>query len=219
MLLNILEIVIDYIFIFSETKYRNVKEKLEKKGTAVVDTNWPDNREEDGSAADEVHQKEDLLPPIVITGSFFCRLDDDVGDISQDLQDDGWRGHQTNSLSVKNNTKLEFLMSTCRGITTMKIFFSLSDRMYFTKAQPVPISASVMNSRAPFSLEAHQYKHQWTHQWTLVYQLNTKQLKHHILGWLHLQVCDIIHDSPGFNRTAFSVDEVIVDLRGQREVS
>lgn len=36
---------------------------------------------------------------------------------------------------------------------------------------------------------------------------------------LYLQVCDIIHDSPAFNRMPLSVDEVIVDLREtEREV-
>lgn len=34
-----------------------------------------------------------------------------------------------------------------------------------------------------------------------------------MLGELYLQVCDIIHDSPAFNRMPLSVDEVIVDLR------
>jgi hypothetical protein len=33
-----------------------------------------------------------------------------------------------------------------------KIFFSLSDSIYFTKAQPEPIKAMVMKRRAPFSL-------------------------------------------------------------------
>lgn len=47
---------------------------------------------------------------------------------------------------------------TCRGMTIMKIFFSLSDRMYLTKAQPVPISASVMNRRAPLSLESKAFQ-------------------------------------------------------------
>lgn len=50
-----------------------------------MNTHWPDNREKDGSAADEVHQEEDLLPQSVLTGAFLCRLDDDEGDVSQDL--------------------------------------------------------------------------------------------------------------------------------------
>lgn len=33
-----------------------------------------------------------------------------------------------------------------------KIFFSLSDSTYLTKAQPEPMSAMVMKRRAPFSL-------------------------------------------------------------------
>lgn len=52
-------------------------------------THWPDNREKNGSAADEVDQKEDLLPQVVFARAFLCGLDDDVGDISQDLEDDG----------------------------------------------------------------------------------------------------------------------------------
>lgn len=46
-------------------------------------------------------------------------------------------------------------LHTCRGITTPKIFFSLSDSTYFTKAQPEPIKATVMKRRAPFSLGDH----------------------------------------------------------------
>ena len=48
----------------------------------------PDNGEKDGSAADKVNQKEDLLPQIVFTGAFLCGFNDDVGDISQNLGDD-----------------------------------------------------------------------------------------------------------------------------------
>lgn len=51
-------------------------------------THWPDNREKDGSTADEVDQKEDVHPQVVFTWAFLCGLDDDVGDISQDLEDD-----------------------------------------------------------------------------------------------------------------------------------
>lgn len=49
-------------------------------------------------------------------------------------------------------------MCTCRGMTIMKIFLSLSERMCLTKAQPVPIKAIVMNSSAPFSLQRKQIK-------------------------------------------------------------
>lgn len=42
---------------------------------------------------------------------------------------------------------------TWSGMTIMKIFLSLSDRMCLMKAQPVPIRAIVMNRRAPFSLK------------------------------------------------------------------
>lgn len=90
----------------------------------------------------------------------------------------------------------------------MKIFFSLSDRMYFTKAQPVPIRDSVMKRRAPLSLESS----------TQTVKKNNSRIvlnifKLHILGKLYLQVCDVIHDGPAFNRMPLGVDEVIVDLR------
>lgn len=45
---------------------------------------------------------------------------------------------------------------TCSGITIPKMFFSLSDRTYLTKAQPEPIRAMVMKRRAPFSLEERE---------------------------------------------------------------
>lgn len=42
---------------------------------------------------------------------------------------------------------------TWSGMTIMKIFLSLSERMCLMKAQPVPMSAMVMNSSAPFKLK------------------------------------------------------------------
>ena len=44
-------------------------------------------------------------------------------------------------------------------MTIMKIFLSLSERMCLMKAQPVPMSAMVMNSRAPFKLEKKNFMH------------------------------------------------------------
>ena len=38
----------------------------------------------------------------------------------------------------------------------MKIFLSLSERMCLMKAQPVPMSAMVMNSSAPFKLQRNK---------------------------------------------------------------
>ena len=40
----------------------------------------------------------------------------------------------------------------------MKIFLSLSERMCLMKAQPVPMSAMVMNSSAPFKLEKKAFQ-------------------------------------------------------------
>lgn len=74
---------------------------------------WPDNGEKDGSTADEVNQKEDLLPQIVFTGAFLCGLDDDVCNISQDLEDNGWVSQQKqNSPGVNNDTQLFRFSST-----------------------------------------------------------------------------------------------------------
>ena len=42
---------------------------------------------------------------------------------------------------------------TCKGMTIMKIFLSLSERMCLMNAQPAPISTMVINSRAPFILK------------------------------------------------------------------
>lgn len=42
---------------------------------------------------------------------------------------------------------------TWSGMTIMKIFLSLSERMCLMKAQPVPMSAMVMKSSAPFRLQ------------------------------------------------------------------
>lgn len=38
-----------------------------------------------------------------------------------------------------------------------------------------------------------------------------------MLTELHLQVCDVIHDGPAFNRMTLRVDEVIVDLNTQKQ--
>lgn len=90
----------------------------------------------------------------------------------------------------------------------MKIFFSLSDKMYLTNAQPVPISASVMNSRAPFSLASTVLENVKQEKWKI--GCSFQRL---ILMEMYLQVCDVIHDSPAFNRMPLSVNEVVVDLK------
>lgn len=43
-------------------------------------------------------------------------------------------------------------------MTIMKIFLSLSERICLMKAQPVPMSAIVMNSSAPFKLEKKKFQ-------------------------------------------------------------
>lgn len=83
----------------------------------------------------------------------------------------------------------------------MNIFFSLSDRMYFTKAQPVPIRASVMKSSAPLSLQRGADS------------AGGRGVKAWMLKKPHLQVCDIIHDGPALDRMALRVDEMEVDLK------
>lgn len=55
----------------------------------------PDHGEEDGAAADEIHQEEDFLPDTVVTGALLTGLDDNVGHVGQDLQGGGrdrWAG-------------------------------------------------------------------------------------------------------------------------------
>lgn len=59
--------------------------------TSSAERNWPDDREQDGSTADQVHEEEDLLPQVVFTGAFLRGLDDDVGYISKNLQATGDR--------------------------------------------------------------------------------------------------------------------------------
>lgn len=50
-------------------------------------THTPDNREQDGSAADEVDQEDDILPQVILCRTFLCGLDDDVSDVSKDLEE------------------------------------------------------------------------------------------------------------------------------------
>ena len=50
--------------------------------------NIPDDREEDGTAADQVHSDEDLLPHLIVRLTFLCFLNDDLGDVRQDLQNE-----------------------------------------------------------------------------------------------------------------------------------
>lgn len=52
----------------------------------------PDHGEEDGAAADEIHQEEDFLPDTVVTGPLLTGLDDNVGHVGQDLQGGGGTG-------------------------------------------------------------------------------------------------------------------------------
>lgn len=113
----------------------------------------PDHGEEDGATADEVHQKEDLLPDAVVAGALLTGLDDNVGHVGQDLRGGGGVGGMGGpSLHSCPPAHPGASMCTCSEITIPKTFFSLSDRMYLMKAQPEPIKAMVMKRRAPFSL-------------------------------------------------------------------
>lgn len=94
---------------------------------------------------------------------------------------------------------------TCSGMTIMKIFFSLSDRMYLTKAQPVPIRASVMNSSAPLSLGKVARRKP-----SRVNKTFGQKRERETTG---SQVSDVIHDGPAFDGVPLCVDEVIVDLK------
>lgn len=59
----------------------------------------------------------------------------------------------THNNYMKTSLGLRFCTPlTCSGITMMKIFLSLSDRICLTKAQPAPIKTIVTNSRVPFIL-------------------------------------------------------------------
>lgn len=49
----------------------------------------PDHGEEDGAAADKIHQEEDLLPDSVVAGALLTGLNDDVGHVGQDLRGGG----------------------------------------------------------------------------------------------------------------------------------
>lgn len=64
------------------------------------------------------------------------------------------RGLGLNPAVCQDRTQQAGLVSpTWSGMTIMKIFLSLSERMCLMKAQPVPMSAMVMNSSAPFKLK------------------------------------------------------------------
>lgn len=93
---------------------------------------------------------------------------------------------------------------TCRGITIPKIFFSLSDRTYLTKAQPEPIKAMVMKRRAPFSLGSACV--------VRGRRPGLPSLPPACRREGHSQVCDVVHDSEAFDGVALAVDEVVVDL-------
>lgn len=102
---------------------------------------------------------------------------------------------------------------TCRGITIPKIFFSLSDSMYFTKAQPEPIRAMVMKRRAPFNLGGGAG---WGRCDDAVGgPAPPARLPHLCAG--DSQVCDIVHDGEAFDGVALAVDEVVVDLERQTD--
>lgn len=114
----------------------------------------PDHGEEDGAAADEIHQEEDFLPDTVVTGALLTGLDDNVGHVGQDLKAGGGTGGRADwaCIATLTGSTPGASLGTCSGITIPKIFFSLSDSTYLTKAQPEPIKAMVMKRRAPFSL-------------------------------------------------------------------
>lgn len=48
---------------------------------------WPDNREQDGSTTDEVDQEDYILPQVILGRTFLCGLDDDVGHVGKNLEE------------------------------------------------------------------------------------------------------------------------------------
>jgi len=48
---------------------------------------------------------------------------------------------------------MEKKCQTCKGITIIKMFLSLSDKTCLTKVMPVPIRTIVMNKTDPFNLK------------------------------------------------------------------
>lgn len=120
----------------------------------------PDYGEQDGAAADEIHQEQNLLPQHVVAGALLAGLDDDVGHVGQDLcRWRGWVGTARRAPLCPHRPMQPSppcsggrSICTCMEITIPKTFFSLSDRTHLMKAQPEPIRAMVMKRRAPFSL-------------------------------------------------------------------
>lgn len=170
----------------------------------------PDHREEDGATADEIHQEEDLLPEHVVTGTLLAGLDDDVGHVGQDLQGgERWGGGSVGCVGVPQESTCvrppQGPGGTCSGITIPKIFFSLSDSTYLTKAQPEPIKAMVMKRRAPFSLGGGVR----VVRGAVPAPPSPPPTCH---GEGHSQVRDVVHDSEAFDGVALAVDEVVVDL-------
>jgi len=47
---------------------------------------------------------------------------------------------------------MEKKLQTCKGITIIKMFLSLSDKTCLTNVMPVPIRTIVMNKTDPFNL-------------------------------------------------------------------
>lgn len=107
---------------------------------------------------------------------------------------------------------------TCKGMTIMKIFLSLSERMCLTKAQPVPIKAIVINSSAPFSLQRKQSEIKIG---SMIKQ--TVTFKHgggspHMVSSLdlhHSQVCNVVDHGPAFNRKALVGDVIVINLKSR----
>ena len=73
---------------------------------------------------------------------------------------------------------------TCKGMTMMNIFLSLSERICLTNAQPAPIKTMVINNRAPFILKQNATYENENHTYNLRLELNTD-----IQIYLHEVVC------------------------------
>lgn len=110
----------------------------------------PDNREEDGSTAQQINENEDLCPHRVLTLTLLRLIYYDLGNIGKNL-----------NLRKKKEKKVHLLVQnmkmriTCRGMTMMKIFLSRSERMCLTKVHPEPMRTTVIKRSVPFILRNH----------------------------------------------------------------
>lgn len=182
----------------------------------------PDDREQHGSAADEIHQEQDLPPESVFARALLRLLDDDIGHVSQNLHEPPTNPHQSQIPHQKHVDDVFTHTNLQRNDNHEDLLFFVRQDV-FHKGKTGADESQRDEQQSPLQPDTQTPHSHDTVILTSSFTLNNMHLRVSLsmrnrrkTKVCYAQVSDVVHDGPAFNRMTFRVDEVIVDLRGRQ---